>query len=48
MKAAGEQLLVPQQEEQITEINWLPPAQWESIKQNSFPSILDVLDKLNP
>ena len=48
MKAGGQQQLIPQQEEQITEINWLPPAQWESIKQNSFPSILDVLEKLNP
>jgi hypothetical protein len=48
MKAEGPQQLNPQLEEQITEINWLPPDQWNKVKENSFPSILDVLKKLNP
>jgi ADP-ribose pyrophosphatase YjhB (NUDIX family) len=48
MKAGGQQQLVPQQEEQITEINWLAAEQWGKVKANSFPSILDVLEKLNP
>lgn len=48
MKAGGQQQLIPQQEEQITEINWLATDQWDKVKENSFPSILDVLQKLNP
>lgn len=48
MKAEGQQQLNPQLEEQITEIKWLATDQWDKVKENSFPSILDVLEKLNP
>lgn len=46
MKASGPQVLNPQQEEQITETRWLAPSEWEQVRQNSFPSILDVLNVL--
>lgn len=46
MKANGAQALKPQAEEQITETIWLAPSDWPKVKENTFPSILDVLDTL--
>ena len=43
MKAPGKQHLVPQQEEQITEIKWVPAAEVKQYMNNTFPSIIDVL-----
>lgn len=46
MKINGPQQLTPQAEEQITETKWLAPADWDTVKKNSFPSIIDVLERL--
>ena len=43
MKAPGKQHLVPQLEEQITEIKWVPAAEVKQYMNNTFPSIIDVL-----
>lgn len=43
MKVKGEQHLVPQTEEDIHEIRWVKPSDLEKYKQDSFPSIVDVL-----
>lgn len=46
MKAGGEQNLHPQTEEQITETVWLDKKDWQKVKENTFPSILDVIGNL--
>ena len=43
MSASSTEKLVPQTEEDIEEITWLPKAQWAFILQNTFQSIKDVL-----
>lgn len=43
MKAPGTQALVPQTEEQITQLEWVAPAQVKAYTDNTFPSIIDVL-----
>jgi 8-oxo-dGTP pyrophosphatase MutT (NUDIX family) len=43
MKTIGNQTLIPQKEEDITEIRWIGPADFKIIKQNTYPAILDVL-----
>jgi 8-oxo-dGTP pyrophosphatase MutT (NUDIX family) len=43
MKAAGDQALMPQQEEQITELKWIAPKQLGAYLRNTYPSIVDVL-----
>jgi 8-oxo-dGTP pyrophosphatase MutT (NUDIX family) len=43
MKTIGNQPLIPQKEEDITEIRWIGPADFNLIKQNTYPAILDVL-----
>jgi 8-oxo-dGTP pyrophosphatase MutT (NUDIX family) len=40
--AAGEQL-VPQQEEQITELRWADRAELKVLLRNTFPSVIDVV-----
>jgi 8-oxo-dGTP pyrophosphatase MutT (NUDIX family) len=42
MKISGSQTLVPQLEEQITQVKWVEPAAIGSVTGNTFPSILDV------
>ncbi|ULQ57909.1 NUDIX domain-containing protein [Flavihumibacter rivuli] len=44
MRVAGPQQLVPQTEEQITELKWLARERWIEVGSNTFPSIIDVLD----
>lgn len=46
MNVRGAQTLRPQEEEQITETTWLSPVDWQQVRANTFPSILDVLDRL--
>ncbi len=43
MKAAGDQPLVPQLEEEITVLRWVGEKQLGEMKQNTYPNILDVL-----
>lgn len=43
MKINGKQTLVPQTEEDITEIRWIKPADAEGYFKNAFPSVTDVL-----
>ena len=44
MKAIANQALVPQLEEGITEVKWLAKTDWPIVRENTYPSILDVLD----
>jgi len=43
MRAAGEQALLPQQEEQITELKWVGEKDFPTMLSNTFPSIVDVI-----
>jgi 8-oxo-dGTP pyrophosphatase MutT (NUDIX family) len=43
MKSPGEQELIPQAEEQITEIKWAGKKDLSKIAENTYPSIIDVL-----
>jgi 8-oxo-dGTP pyrophosphatase MutT (NUDIX family) len=46
MSASSTEKLVPQTEEDIEEITWLPKAQWAFVLQNTFQSIKDVLERV--
>jgi hypothetical protein len=43
MKVTGEQKLIPQFEEQITKLEWVAQGDLKKYKDNSFPSVNDVL-----
>ncbi len=43
MSVSGEQSIVPQQEEQITELRWVLPKDTGEMRKNTYPSIVDVL-----
>ena len=43
MKVSGKQTLVPQQEEQITQLKWVGPDGLDPYTRNTYPSILDVV-----
>ncbi|MEO7924686.1 MAG: NUDIX domain-containing protein [Chitinophagaceae bacterium] len=43
MKANGEEMLVPQTEEDIHEIKWVKPGDLPKYRKNAFPSVVDVL-----
>jgi 8-oxo-dGTP pyrophosphatase MutT (NUDIX family) len=43
MGAHSDQELVPQTEEDITELRWIAPADAHIIERNTYPAILDVL-----
>jgi len=43
MKARGDQALLPQQEEQITELKWVEKKDIPPLLKNTFPSIVDVI-----
>lgn len=43
MEAKGNQKLIPQLEEGITEAKWYSKKDWDIVKANTYPSILDVL-----
>jgi 8-oxo-dGTP pyrophosphatase MutT (NUDIX family) len=43
---SGNELLVPQVDEQITAVKWVQNAELAAIRQDTFGSIIDVLDAL--
>jgi 8-oxo-dGTP pyrophosphatase MutT (NUDIX family) len=43
MKTDSHQSLVPQVEEEISELRWLGPADFKIVLGNTYPSIVDVL-----
>jgi len=43
MRVEGPQPITPQQEEQITELRWVDPTRVKPLLQNTFPSIVDVI-----
>jgi hypothetical protein len=45
MKVSGPQNLVPQTEEDITSIKWLSPAHLDEVRNNTYPSIKEVLNR---
>lgn len=45
MRARGEDLLVPQTEEDITAIKWVNGDEMETCLQNSYPNVVDVIRK---
>lgn len=46
MKVAGVPSLLPQTEEDITEAAWLKPNELEKVKANTFPLILEILERV--
>lgn len=44
LKAPGQQALIPQSEEQITQLKWVTPGEVKQYINNTFPSIIDVLE----
>ncbi|MBC6489912.1 NUDIX hydrolase [Flavihumibacter stibioxidans] len=46
MKTTGEQDIVPQTEEDIHAIEWLGEQNWDQVMENTFPSIMDVLEEV--
>lgn len=45
LQAPGKQTLSPQTEEQITELKWVPAQEVKQYVNNTFPSIIDVLQQ---
>lgn len=43
MKANGDQKLIPQTEEDITDLKWIGPSDFKIIYQNTYPGILEVV-----
>ena len=43
MKVNGEQKLIPQTKEQITKLEWVGKNELKKYMENSFPSVVDVL-----
>ena len=43
MKTDSHQTLIPQAEEEISELRWIGPADFKIVLRNTYPSILDVL-----
>jgi len=43
MKATGNQALIPQTEEDITELKWIGAADLEIVLENTYPGIVEVL-----
>jgi hypothetical protein len=43
MKAESNQRLIPQAEEEITELRWIGVSELPQILSNTFPNIIDVL-----
>ncbi|GAB4446281.1 MAG: NUDIX domain-containing protein [Bacteroidales bacterium] len=39
------EMLIPQTEEDIEKVEWVNTQQWEKYKQNSYPSIIQVINK---
>lgn len=45
MRYDGDEILVPQLEEDITEVKWINQSNLNEVKANTYPSILDVIEK---
>jgi 8-oxo-dGTP pyrophosphatase MutT (NUDIX family) len=43
MKTDSRQTLIPQTEEDITELKWAGPSDYKMIRENTYPGILEVL-----
>lgn len=43
MKTNGYQTLVPQVEEDISELRWIGPTDFKIVQRNTYPTIVDVL-----
>jgi 8-oxo-dGTP pyrophosphatase MutT (NUDIX family) len=43
MSTTSHQLLVPQTEEDITDLRWIAPANFEIVLRNTYPAIVEVL-----
>jgi 8-oxo-dGTP pyrophosphatase MutT (NUDIX family) len=43
MKSTSNQKLIPQKEEDISELRWIGAPEFGIVKRNTYPSILDVL-----
>ena len=43
MKTNSQQSLIPQTEEDISELKWMEPADFKNALQNTYPLIIDVL-----
>jgi 8-oxo-dGTP pyrophosphatase MutT (NUDIX family) len=43
MEAGSHQRLIPQVEEEISELRWLAPADFKIVLSNTYPSIVEVL-----
>ena len=46
MHANNQPVLIPQLEEDITEARWLAPEEFTIVKQNTYPLILDVIERI--
>lgn len=46
MQAGKDEILIPQTEEDITEIKWVDPSDLSEIKANVYPNIMDVVSKV--
>jgi 8-oxo-dGTP pyrophosphatase MutT (NUDIX family) len=44
MEAGSHQRLIPQAEEEISELRWLAPADFNIVLANTYPSIVEVLE----
>ena len=47
MEAANSQALIPQLEEDITEVRWIAPGDFSVVKENTYPLILDVMSLID-
>ena len=47
MKTEGQDKLKPQKEEGITDVRWFPKEKMGIITKNTFPSIVEVMEKTN-
>ncbi|NCI50050.1 NUDIX domain-containing protein [Sediminibacterium roseum] len=45
MRARGEQQLLPQTEEDITEIKWVSGEELEACLENSYPNVVEIIKK---
>ncbi len=45
MKVSGSQKLVPQEEEDISELKWVAENELEPYLSNSFPNIIEIVEK---
>jgi len=48
MVASGDQKLVPQTEEEITEVRWFKPDELDVVLENTFESLKEMIEGLRP